>query len=481
MHRRIYGIAILLICLLIPGAPVWGKYTGEHNYIYDYWGSPNHSVAAFELYKVIDRKTMGSIALGSLDDVFCTEDSIYLVDTVSSRVHVLDDKLNLLKSIKVIRNQNHKIVVDDQTNQQLILKNPEGVFVQKESNELYIADTGGERIIVLDADGYYLKRIIKRPDNMIGTTVFRPSKIVVDPSNRMYVVVQSGSEGILELNEDGSFSRYFGVNKPKVNLIDYFWKNLASEEQKKKMKKTYAPSFNNVDIDHEGFIYSTTFDKAALNMVFRLNPKGKNILRETGYVQVKGDVHPVIENEFIDIAVNDFGVYAVLDKETGRIFIYNFDGDLINIFNEKGNMLGNVKEPTGIAWFNDYLIVSDKYLKCAFVFMPTRSGELALKGAEAYYRGEWEEAGRYYRKVIEMNSNYDIAYVGLGKNLLMQDQYKEAMYYLRLGNNQTYYSKAFNGYRNEILRKYFPLFFIGFLTLAFLIIKSEVAFHKREG
>jgi hypothetical protein len=56
-----------------------------------------------------------------------------------------------------------------------------------------------------------------------------------------------------------------------------------------------------------------------------------------------------------------------------------------------------------------------------------------------------------------MNTNYQLAYVGIGKSLLRQGKYEEAMENFKIGCNQTYYSKAFQGYRDAKLEQYFGL------------------------
>jgi 3-isopropylmalate dehydratase small subunit len=38
----------------------------------------------------------------------------------------------------------------------------------------------------------------------------------------------------------------------------------------------------------------------------------------------------------VDIAVTDYGTNAVIDKSKGRIFLYNFDGELLNVFADGG-------------------------------------------------------------------------------------------------------------------------------------------------
>ena len=43
----------------------------------------------------------------------------------------------------------------------------------------------------------------------------------------------------------------------------------ASDEQKKQMAKVYAPAFNNIALDGEGFVMAVTYDLSALNSPFR--------------------------------------------------------------------------------------------------------------------------------------------------------------------------------------------------------------------
>ncbi|WP_213518978.1 hypothetical protein [Paenibacillus montaniterrae] len=463
---------------------MFAEHTQESNYIYDYWGDTPKSLPAFEWMDTIDQDQMGQIKMGSIDDVFVSKDQrIFLVDTLESRVNVLDANLQLLQSIKLIRDENNKIIVDA-ANKQLMLDKPEGVFYHDYSNELYIADTGAQRIVVLDGLTYQFKRIIEKPENMVGATLFKPSKIVVDKDGKISVVVQGSYEGIIEIHNNGMFSRYFGLNKPRVNVIDHFWKTIATSEQKEKMEKVFAPAFNNVTIDSEGMIYATTFDSSAQDKVFRFNSKGENVLMENGYFSVVGDVNYMSmddRSQFVDIAVSDYGVYALLDKTKGRVFLYNFQGDLLNIFGSIGYKKGDVREPTSITWFGDNLIITDKQFAIAHVYQPTEFGEAALYAEKQYYYGQWEEAGESYGKTIELNANYDIAYTGVGRNYLMQDEYEKAMYYSELGNARHYFSKAFAGYRNIFIQNNFIWLVIPFLLFVGYLVYSEYRYNRKNG
>lgn len=468
-------LALILACFSYT--PAYAMNTEDDHYTYNYWGDVVKSIPAFELTRTINESSL-DIPLSGVDDVATSSDRIFLIDTQESRLNVFDSELQYVTSIKLLRNEENKIVLDDAGNQ-VMLTNPEGVWFHESEDEIYIADTGAERIVVLDGTGYFLKRIITKPDNMVGVTLFRPSKIAVDNANKIYFVVQSGFEGIVELNQSGTFSRYFGVNKPKVNLWDYFWKKMSSDEQKAKMAKTYAPSFNNLTIDGDGFVYATTIDTAAQQQVFRLNPKGENVLRQEGYQKVAGDL--MLENSFIDVAINDYGVYALLDQITGRIFVYDFDGQLLSIFGKTGDLNGDFKTPSAITWFGDKLVATDKALRCAYIYEMTEFGKAALGATKCYYNGEWEESAELSKEALRLNANYDLAYIGIGKYYLMQDDFDTAMYYFELGNDKTFYSKAYKGSRDLWVQEHFAVILGVMLICIGLLVYSEMRYYRKKG
>lgn len=486
MRKKKNLLIYLLIAVLCIPSLVFAKNTNEMSYAYDYWARVIEDIPFFEFYKTIDQGSMGDVKVSSMDDVTVSGDRIYIVDSVESRVNVFNSDFELITSIKVVRNEEGKIAIDPKTKNQIVLNAPEGVFIHEQEEEIYIADTGNQRIVVLNEKDFSLKKIIESPKNIVGQTVFKPSKIVVDRINRIYVVVQSGFEGIVELNQDGEFVRYFGVNKPKVNLLDHFWRQQASEEQKAKMQKVLAPSFNNIEIDEEGFIYATTQDSSARDAVFRFNPKGENVLRENGFWKVRGDLNLDMDSsatrvsKFTDIALTDYGTYAVLDKEKGRIFIYNFDGELMNIFGGKGYMKGELADPTSIAWIGENLIVTDKQMKAAYIYKPTEFGTLALSAAEAYFNGDWDKATELLLEAVAINGNYEMAYSTIGKSYLMKEDYETAMYYFKLGDNQEYYSKAFNGYRGIWIQEHFGWIFAAIVLVICGVIFSEWRYYKKQ-
>lgn len=488
MKKRIVTLALTLVMSLIlcmQAVPAMAEHTKDASYIYDFWGNANQSLSAFQLAAVIDGNSMGNgLDLSSVKDVFVyNNEEIYVVDSTAGRVNIFNSSFEFMDSIRIIRDDNGKIVVSPETNKQMLLSSPEGVYVTDEY--VYIADTGNDRILVLERGTHALVNEITRPETMVGDSPFKPSKLAVDHSGRIFVVVQNSTEGIIELNSDGSFSRYYGVNSPTVNLLDYFWRSIATEEQRATMTKVYAPAFSNLHVDQEGFVYAVTVDTASKEMVFRFNSNGENVLRKFGYSEQLGDLPGGIDDTFTmstftDIAVNEYGVYAILDTVKNRVFVYNFDGNLLSIFGGEGSTKGTFANPTSIAWMGNDLIIGDENLSSAFIYKTTDFGDLILAAEQKYYTGDFEGAAVLYQDAVAMNANYDHAYVSIGKNVLMQDEYKEAMYYFRLGNDKTYYSTAFMGYRNLIMQKYF--FVLAIVVVAFIwwVLAGEVKYNKQQ-
>ena len=485
-------VLLLLAALMLFSSAFAADGTSNvyQGYTYDFFRNIKSTPAPFVLSQVIDSQTVAKTGrtLETVTDIATSADGrIFIVDKTNAIIFVLDQNGQYQAFIKNIKTE----TVDEKTGkvksvnaqingQNVTLTSPEGVFYHEKSGELYVCDTGAQRILVLDGETYMFKRAILRPENMTGVTEFKPAKVAVDNADRIYTVVLSSYEGIIELNEDGTFSRYFGVNEPQINMVDFLWKSLASDKQKEKMGKTYAPAFNNVTLDGEGFVMAVTSDSASADMVFRLNFAGANVLREMGNTMVIGDLKTENPSAFVDIAVKPYGTYAVLDKTYGHVFLYNFDGELQCVFGSKGSAVGQFKTPSSIVWLGDKLVIGDADLKCAYIYEPTAFGSALLKAGEAYYNGEWDTATAYFEEVLRLCANLETAYVGIGKNLLMKEDYEGAMYNFKLGNNREFYSKAYKGYRTIVMKENFWIIAIVAVVFIGAVLGSEVSYHQKQ-
>lgn len=89
-------------------------------------------------------------------------------------------------------------------------------------------------------------------------------------------------------------------------------------------------------------------------------------------------------------------------------------------------------------------------------------------------------ATAHFQDALRLCANLETAYVGIGKNLLMKEDYEGAMYNFKLGNNREFYSKAYKGYRSQVMKDHFWV--IAVIAVVFVggVLGSEVAYHSKQ-
>jgi tetratricopeptide (TPR) repeat protein len=264
-----------------------------------------------------------------------------------------------------------------------------------------------------------------------------------------------------------------GTNRVQFDPVDLFWKTVSTKEQREKMVRFIPLEFNNADIDDGGFIYTTTADKNSLSSVKRLNPSGIDVLRVNGEFAPVGDL-TFNRSSFVDIKVSSNGVYRALDSTRGRVFTYNEDGNLLYVIGQLGNQIGTFKNPVAIESHGDAIYVLDRDLGRITEFKATTFGSLVNEANRLYSSGKHTEAAKLWQDVLRLDANYEMAYVGIGKSMLREGKYKEAMTYLKLGNDREYYSKALAKYRREYMREYFGLY----MTIAIALLISVIVWRR---
>ena len=120
---------------------------------------------------------------------------------------------------------------------------------------------------------------------------------------------------------------------------------------------------------------------------------------------------------------------------------------MLYAFGGNGNTAGCFKSPSAIEHMGYDLLVLDQQ-DCSFtVFTQTEYGKKIIEAIDLFQDGEYEASGEAWQRVIELNGNHDLAYIGIGRALLRQEKYEEAMEYFKLKWDDENYSKAFKQYR----------------------------------
>ena len=135
---------------------------------------------------------------------------------------------------------------------------PEGVTIA-DDNTIYLADTMNSRILRFDQKGNLIKEFAEPEISYFEDDfTYKPTKLAVDSSYNMFVIATSVNQGIILLDDKGEFAGFVGAQKVTYSVVDYIWKNLLSEEAQNRMTSFVPTEYNNVKMDQFGFVYTTT-------------------------------------------------------------------------------------------------------------------------------------------------------------------------------------------------------------------------------
>lgn len=460
MMKRIGAFALggLIGALTFTASSVTASaHEDNYTYNYDWWGDVQDSP---DFYTVGDVYTSEKLHLDqrmvSPEGLYVRGDEVYICDTGNNRILVLEfdehDKLVVKEAFDSFKGN-----VEVTT-----FSGPTDIAVSDEG-EYFIADKGNHRILKLDADLNYLMQFDKPVDSTLDPAIpFQPSKIAIDMVGRVYCVASGINKGLVKYENDGTFSGFVGATKVTFNWTDYIWKMLATQEQRDRLASFVPTEYDNLYMDFEGFIYAVignqdgdklkNGDSAAIR---RLNLLGNDILVQNGEWGVYGDLYMGEggglkgPSKFMDVTVMDNEVYVCLDQKRGRLFGYDEQGRMVFACGGPGNMDGYFKKGAAVEHRGYELLVLDSQDCSLTVMKPTEFGSLVYEAMYQFNQGEYEKSGDIWREVMKLNGNYDLAYIGIGRALLRQEQYKEALDYFELKYDGDNYSKAFKQYRKE--------------------------------
>lgn len=473
----------LVVVMLVPNV-AFADDVPYTTYNYDYWENIVYTPAAYipdgkiDGASILDEEGNSIGAFKSPSDIYvATDDNIYIVDTGNNR-------------IVLIRQEDYSYVgiIDGFTNangEWETFKAPEGICHSEDPNGyIYIADTGNYRIVVLDSD-YNLVHIIEKPqreDNVLEEGfVFAPQKLIVDYAERLYVIAKNTEEGIMIFGTDYEFESFFGTITVSLTTWERVWRKLSTKTQRSKQTLNISTEYNGLDVDPSGFIYASYLDENGLQAVMRLNPKGKDVIKKGANANVGGDIYIVETNSYSgksqakDVEYRDHGIYSFLDRKRGRIFTYDHEGNLLYIFGGLGSQEGCFKAPVALEEnINGHIMVADATQNVILLFKATEYGSLINEAVALRHDGDESLAVELWEKVLEYDSNFELAYVGLGKAYMSAGDNEKAMEYLELGMSRQYYSIAFRRYRNEFLVENLDWM----LTVALILVVGGIVFKK---
>jgi hypothetical protein len=234
-------------------------------YTYSIDGTTLKSPDAYDVHRTVTTSEMGlldekygALDLGESTDLI-TDDAgnVYIADRGNNRIVVLNQNYEVIKVIDSFTDKDSGLVER--------LKEPQGLFItdpkitSNGESYVYVCDTGNKRIVVFEQeDGKYVKTFEEpQADVFPANSVYRPVALAVDSAGTMFVISSSTYMGVIALNADGSFQCFVGAQKVTISAWEKLWRNFQSEEQKLTSETKNAKSFNNIALFGD-FIYVTT-------------------------------------------------------------------------------------------------------------------------------------------------------------------------------------------------------------------------------
>lgn len=466
MKKRVFMILTALTLCLCCILPAYAQQVPYESYTYDHNWKEQPAPALYEadVYMPYSGQQEGA----ALTDIFVYEGSLFALDSISGTVLQMDEKLQIKRTLSFT----------DETGSPMEFSKAQGLFVCE--GGIYISDTERYCVERFDWSGVRLFTYTKPENPAYDDAVpFAVTRILVDSGLNVYALVEGLYSGAVMLSEKGDFLGFYGPNEVEMTaqmLIDQSWKKLLTEEQKKAMDRFVPIAYTSFDIDSENFIY--TCSKNAINestRVRKLNPSGKGLW--DGQKLLFGDYIPQSQwvsglanvSQIVDVDIGQDGMLRILDGARGRIFQYDPNGGLIGVFGGSGSQMGTFDRATAIESMGDFVYVLDGKTSAITRFTATDYGNLVGQAVTAYNSGEYAKAKPLWMQVLSRNSYCQIAYTGIGKALLQEKEYAQALSYLKLGQDRQSYSDAFEEYRFGFMRENFAvLILVGGAVIAAL-------------
>ncbi|NLM25781.1 MAG: hypothetical protein GX208_06645 [Firmicutes bacterium] len=441
--RRLIIVAIIgLVWYLGIGVPSLAS-VPYPSFSFDAWGQRVVAPAPYEPIRLIDGYDIMQEDPWSLTGFSIvplsqpqglavdSQDHLYIADTGNNRIVQYDQDFNFVRTIGDSSGKGR-------------LSRPRGVFVDQDGL-IYVADTGNSRVAVFSEDGEFVKDYGRPGSQVFGSQYrFAPISVAVDRRGTLYVATEGGYRGLVQISPLGQFMGFLGGNKAGFDLLWLLKQWFFTEEQLSREARRLPGSPGSVVIDDKGLVYTATISTNHAQ-IKRFNLGGINTLPEKDY----GD--PFFRagtSMFTGIAVDSQGLITTVDANTGQIFQYTPNGDLLFVFGGRGltqiERLGVINQAAGIAIrYDGLLLVSDLRSNNVHVFQPTEFATLVHQAVHLFEDGRYSESAVYWSEVLRRNANYDLAQRGLGMAAYQNEDYHEAIKYFELAQDAAGYSDAF--------------------------------------
>ena len=486
-------IALVFVLIFLFTIPAGAK--SYQTYTYSLSGYALYSPDAYVAERMVDSTFIGLNGTTSeltqpikepgdleVDD----QGNVYIADAgdgLASRIIILDRYYKLKKVIHAFTN--------DQGNPDE-LANPQGVFITPTT--IYVCDTNKNRIVTFDRYTYEFIDIIKAPESELfgDSKVYKPVAVAVDEFDRLYIVSSTTYQGVIVMTREGEFTGFIGAQKASLSAWDILWRRFQTDAQREMSTIVTSTEFNNITITSDGFIYVTTDSLNASSQasaiknksksgdyapVKMLNAAGEEIMRRNGFWPPSGEVQtrskttekdvPTGVSKVVDVAVGPEKTWSIIDNKRSKVYTYDFDGNLLFIFGDRGEQLGNIalNGLGAVTYQGDKMLLLDKTNDTFTVYRRTEYGDTLITALRHQNERQFDVAVEDWTEILKRNSNYDAAYIGIGQSLYRNGQYEESIEYFKAAYDTSNHENSYKEIRKEWIGKWILLIPIGIIAI----------------
>ena len=500
INRFVRFISVLLALCIVLSIPASAtgfiKETGDVPYdTFTYWDGANvastyavRATGMFDYYDVFFSEDFEGVNIASYTDVSVDKnDNVYILDSVSSAVHVFDKDYNFVKTIG-------KLVANDGT--EYDYAGAQGIYVSAKGI-IYICDTDHKRVLISDYDGKLQGEPLLLPkSNLIPDDfAYKPEKITVDSSDYIYVLSDGSFYGAILYSPSGEFLGFFGANTVKTTLLSgivSLWNRLTMTDEIYAQQIRKLPfQFTDLYVDEQDFVYTATGrteKNVEKGQVKRLSPGGIDILKAEGVTFGLRKSIP-LRNDYrypdvAGLAVNSDNFIFTYDSSSGYISVFDDDSKMLNTFAggsaNAGDQDGTFMMASAIEVnSNSDIIVLDSVKKCFTVFKLNNHGKTLFDASVLTRNGDYEVARPLWLEVIKNDRNCQVAYSGLARTYYAEGDYENAMKYAQIGYDYHTYSLAFEFVRRDIIEEKIYLF-AAIILVVVVAIAVYMDFKKKK-
>ena len=333
-------LSVLMISLPVSAATVSTTQVPYESYTYweGFSGKLKKAVYSKPMYEAktqITANSLGVDGFSGLKDVFAdSNNNVYILDSVGPRIVVLNEKYEFIKEIKSV----------NENGTDISFKGASGLFVS-DKGKIYIADTNNSRVLITDQNGNLIKELGLPESSLIPESfVFRPTAVAVNSDEDIYVLSDGSFYGAIVYDKHYQFQGFYGSNSVKNSVLEgllSLWNKLfLTDEKRENSEKSLPYQFTDLCIDSKGFIYTTTgkteTEGNSTGQIKKLSPSGISILGGDSYNYVD-EGYSDTSGTMISTRIQDLLSLDVDDN--GYIFALDSTYGRIFVYNSENRLM----------------------------------------------------------------------------------------------------------------------------------------------